>query len=111
MICISIPSSVIPQDEKHEVEVPIYVKGQFVKFRKNKFVSLTADLVLDDAYDPDNFFLEMSGNEFVKLIERDILPKWASPHLLLEWSNANCTIDTNRKIKWIKNNQLQVLHH
>ena len=75
MIRISIPADYIPNDEKHEVEVPIYVKGQFVKFNKNKFVSLTSDLVLDDAYDPDNFFIEMSGNEFVKLIERDILPK------------------------------------
>ena len=41
MIRISIPADYIPDDEKHEVEVPIYVKGQFVKFNKNKFVSLT----------------------------------------------------------------------
>jgi len=109
MIRISIPASVIPDSEKHEVEVSIYVKGQFVKFNKNKFVSLTSDLVLDDAYDPDNFFIEMSGNEFVKLIERDILPKWASPELLVECSTASCTI-TGRKITWVKNNQLQVLH-
>lgn len=110
MIRISIPADYIPNDEKHEVEVPIYVKGQFVKFRKNKFVSLVPDLVLDDAYDPDNFFLEVSGNEFVKLIERDILPKWASPELLVECSDASCTI-AGRKITWVKNNQLQVLHH
>jgi len=51
----------------------------------------------------------MSGNEFVKLIERDILPKWASPELLVECSTASCTI-TGRKITWVKNNQLQVLH-
>ena len=110
MIRISIPADYIPDDEKHEVEVPIYVKGQFVKFNKNKFVSLTTDLVLDDAYDPDNFFIEMSGNEFVKLIERDILPKWASPELLVECSDASCTI-VGRKITWVKNNQLQVLHN
>ena len=109
MIRISIPADYIPNDEKHEVEVPIYVKGQFVKFNKNKFVSLTSDLVLDDAYDPNNFFIEMSGNEFVKLIERDILPKWAWPELLVECSTAKCMIH-GRKITWIKGNQLQVLH-
>ena len=51
----------------------------------------------------------MSGNEFVKLIERDILPKWASPELLVECSTAKCMIH-GRKITWIKGNQLQVLH-
>ena len=113
MICISIPANCIPDEEKHEVEVPIYVKGQFKKFTKNKFVSLVPDLVLDDAYDPDNFFVEMSGNEFIKLLERDILPKWASPQTLLEWSNASCTVSEDRKVTWVrvKDTQLQALHY
>ena len=113
MIRISIPADYIPDDEKHEVEVPIYVKGQFVKFKNVVYVSLTDQLVLDNAYDPNNFFIELSGNEFVKLIERDILPNWASPQDLVNWSTASCTVDSNRKITWVRvksNTQLHALH-
>ena len=100
MIRISIPASVIPDSEKHEVDTPIYVKGQFSKFSKNLYVSLTPEFVLDDKYDPDNFYIEVSGNEFMKLVERDILPKWATPELLIEWSNAKCKLSPDRKVIW-----------
>ena len=112
MIYLSIPAEYIPDSEKHEVETPIYVKGQFHKFENVCFVSLTSELILDNAYDSNNFFIALSGNEFGKLIERDILPNWASPQDLVNWSTASCTVDSNRKITWIRvksNTQLHAL--
>lgn len=110
MIRISIPSSCIPDEDKHSVESPVYVKGQFVRFSTICFVSLTDEFTLDNAYDPDNFFVELSGNEFAKLIERDLLPSWAKPVDLIEWSTASCIVDSDRKITWvrIKENLLHV---
>ena len=113
MIYLSIPAEYIPNSEKHEIETPIYVKGQFTKFENICFVSLTSELTLDNAYDPNNFFIALSGNEFGKLIERDILPNWVSPQDLIDWSTASCTVDSNRKITWVRvksNTQLHALH-
>lgn len=112
MIYLSIPAEYIPDSEKHVIETPIYVKGQFSKFENVCFVSLTSELILDNAYDPNNFFIALSGNEFGKLIERDILPNWASPQDLIDWSTASCTVDSNRKITWVRvksNTQLHAL--
>ena len=112
MIYLSIPAEYIPTEEQHVMEAPIYVKGQFVKFKNVVYVSLTDQLVLDNAYDPNNFFIELSGNEFSKLVERDILPKWASAQDIIDWSTASCTVDSNRKITWVRvksNTQLHAL--
>lgn len=102
MIYISIPADLIPNTEKHSIDTPIYAKGQFKKFENVEYVSLTDQLVLDNAYDPNNFFIEVSGNEFVKLIERDILPNWVSPSDLVGWSTGNCYVTEGRRLVWIR---------
>lgn len=102
MIYISIPAEFIPKEEQVEVETPVYLNGQFAKFSNITYVSLTEEFLLDNNYDPNNFFVSLSGNEFTKLVERDNLPNWASPQDIINWSTASCSIDSNRKITWIR---------
>ena len=103
MISIAIPPSLIPDNYKHTVPEPYYRNGDFQGIRDNILVPLNNELVLTVAYGDDTFFTEMSGNEFVKLIERDALPDWATPELLFKHSNASGTVNpVTRKIKWIR---------
>lgn len=103
MIAISIPASLIPDSYKHTIQEPYYRNGMFHSMREKVIVPLNNELCLDNAYNEDSFFSEMSGNEFVKLIERDALPDWATPELLFKHSNASGTVNpVTRKIKWIR---------
>lgn len=103
MIAISIPASLIPDSYKHTIQEPSYRNGYFHTMREKVIVPLNNELCLDNTYEDDSFFIEMSGNEFVKLIERDELPTWATPETLFNHSNASGTVNPEtRKIKWIR---------
>lgn len=103
MIAISIPASLIPDAYKHTLTEPCFRNGVFHMLRDKTIVPLNNELCLDNTYEDDSFFIEMSGNEFVKLIERDELPNWATPELLFTHSNASGTVNPlTRKIKWIR---------
>lgn len=103
MIAISIPASLIPDSYKHTIQEPSYRNGHFHTMREKVIVPLNNELCLDNTYEDDSFFIEMSGNEFVKLIERDELPIWATPETLFNHSNASGTVNPEtRKIKWIR---------
>ena len=65
-------------------------------------VSLTDEFVLDNMFDPNNFFICLSGNEFTKLMERDEIPNWISLQQIINYSTAHCTVDESRKIKWFR---------
>lgn len=102
MICIGIPSALIPPSCMHTIDEPVYSKGHFVRMRENTFVALTNELTLDCAYEDDTFFIEMSGNEFVKLLERDEIPSWITREQLIEYSNGNGYLDSNGKMVWVR---------
>lgn len=100
MICIAIPRAIIPQACMHTFDEPVYSKGCFVRMRENTFVALTDELTLDCAYEEDTFFIEMSGNEFVKLLERDPIPCWITREQLIQYSNGNGYLDPRGKMIW-----------
>lgn len=109
MISIQIPASLIPEDCKYRVDVPIYRKGEFVRMSEQLIVPLTDEHILSDHLcENGEFFIELSGNEFVKLIERDLLPSWASPSMLFDNSTATGVVDTlTRKITWIREKRVR----
>lgn len=102
MICIGIPSALIPAECKFTFDEPVYSKGCFVRMRENTFVPLTDELTLDCAFEEDTFFIEMSGNEFVKLLERDVIPVWITREQLIYYSNGNGYINSNGKMVWVR---------
>lgn len=112
MICIAIPREIIPESFMHTFDEPVYYKGCFIRMRKNTFVPLTDELTLDCAQEEDTFFIEMSGNEFVKLLERDPIPTWITRDQLIEYSTGNGYINEKGKMVWVRNkeeNGVQVL--
>ena len=102
MICIAIPRALVPKNCMHTFDEPVYSQGCFVRMRKNTFVPLTDELTLDSAYEDDSFFVEMSGNEFVKLLERDDIPSWITREQLIEYSNGNGYINDKGKMVWVR---------
>lgn len=102
MISIAVPKSVVPEAFWHTFEQPRYLGSSFHCMVDVTFVDLCGH-TMDDKYEEDEFFIELSGNDFVKLIERDALPEWASVELLFSHSTANGKVDpVTRKITWIR---------
>lgn len=102
MISIAIPKATVPPSCQHTFQHPTYFGNSYHCMKDVTFVDLCGH-TMDDKYEESEFFIEMSGNEFVKLIERDALPEWATPELLFNASTANGTLDTiERKIKWVR---------
>lgn len=102
MISIALPKSIVPTVCQHTFPQPIYFGTSFHCMKDVTFVDICGH-TMDDKYEEQEFFIELSGNDFVKLIERDILPEWATPDLLFSHSTANGTLDPiTRKIKWVR---------
>ena len=98
MIYISIPKDVIPAKEITSVEEALYARGEFQRMVNVEVVSI-ADHILDNKYDPDEFFCELSGNDFLKLIERDSIPEWITLEQIIFNSNAFGSFDPQTR-KW-----------
>jgi hypothetical protein len=112
MISIQIPQELIPEDCKYRVDVPIYRNGEFIRMSEQLIVPLTDEHTLTDHLCDEEFFIELSGNEFNKLIERDELPSWATPYLLFHYSTALGYVNPNtRKITWMRKNRFQHFIH
>ncbi len=108
MISIQIPQNLIPEDCKYRVDVPIYRNGEFVRMSEQLIVPLTDEHALTDHLCDDEFFIELSGNEFNKLIERDELPSWATASMLFKHSTALGYVNPNtRKITWMRKKRFQ----
>lgn len=102
MISIAIFKSVVPEHCQHTFEQPTYFGTSYHCMKEVTFVDLCGH-TMDDKYEENEFFLELSGNDFVKLIERDALPEWATPELLFSASTANGKLDpVTRKITWVR---------
>lgn len=102
MISIALPKHLVPEHCQHTFEQPRYFGSTFHCMVEVTFVDLCGH-TMDDKYEEDEFFIELSGNEFVKLIERDVLPEWATPELLFQHSTANGIVDPiTRAITWIR---------
>ena len=102
MIAIAVPKALIPTHDQHTFNQPSYFGRSFHCMREVTFVDLCGH-TMDDTYEYEEFFIELSGNDFVKLVERDALPAWASPELLFQHSTANGVVDpVTRKITWIR---------
>jgi hypothetical protein len=103
MISICIPDSIVPPACLCSIPTPIYSRGEYIGTRDVIYAPLTEEFAFDNTYEDHEFFLELSGNEFVKLIERDSLPDWITPEQLFNFSNAHGHIDpVTRKITWIR---------
>ncbi len=102
MISIAIPKHLVPEHCQHTFEQPRYFGTTFHCMTDVTFVDLCGH-TMDDKYEEEEFFIELSGNDFVKLIERDVLPEWASPKMLFANSTAHGKVDeATRKITWIR---------
>ena len=107
MICIGIPRELIPLSCMHTFDEAVYSKGCFIRMRENTFVALTDELTLDCAHEEDTFFIEMSGNEFVKLLERDTIPSWITREQLIQYSNGNGYINDQGKMIWVRPKEIK----
>lgn len=112
MISIQIPAHLIPEDCKYRVDVPIYRNGEFIRMSEQLLVPLTDEHALTDHLCDEEFFVELSGNEFNKLIERDELPTWATATMLFKYSTATGYVDPQtRKITWMRKKRFQHFVH
>lgn len=102
MIRLALPKELVPFSAQSVVSTPSYLGKEFWQMREITFVDLCGHL-MDDAFEDDTFFIELSGNDFVKLIERDTLPSWATPKMLFDASTASGSVNpVTRKITWVK---------